>query len=124
MWEYRAALLNVHDGDTMRFLIDVGFDARVEDAIRLKGVFAPELSQPGGDDARNFVINLVQSAKVMTWPYLIRTEPNTTAEPIEKTSFSRYIGTVYFIDNQTTSLNDTIATFLAQHPEWGKGIGG
>jgi endonuclease YncB( thermonuclease family) len=48
MAAYSADLLHVHDGDTMRFRITLGFGIEVEHNIRLLGVNAPELSTPAG----------------------------------------------------------------------------
>ena len=38
MYDYRAAVSHVTDGDTVRFLIDMGMYVRTEQAIRLLNV--------------------------------------------------------------------------------------
>ena len=53
-----ARVIDVHDADTIRLLVDVGFQipmARVW--IRLKGVRAEELAKPGGPEARQVTMN-------------------------------------------------------------------
>ncbi len=47
-----AQVLTVHDGDTIRLLVDVGFSTLCRVWIRLKGVRAPELSEPTGPQAK------------------------------------------------------------------------
>jgi len=125
MWDYRAKLLEVVDGDTLNLLIDTGFSGRVEEAIRLKDVFAPEKNQPGGKEVKGFVAwwlgNSMNSA--LKWPLQVYTRPNTKLEPDEIRTFTRYVGVVQATGALPT-LNEALIMFLAQHPEWGKGIGG
>ena len=42
MYEYKAKLIRVIDGDTIDALIDLGFDVWVKKRIRLYGIDAPE----------------------------------------------------------------------------------
>ena len=42
MYEYKATLLRVIDGDTVDCLIDLGFDILVRERVRLSGIDAPE----------------------------------------------------------------------------------
>lgn len=42
MYEYKAKLVRVIDGDTIDALIDLGFDVWVKKRIRLYGIDAPE----------------------------------------------------------------------------------
>lgn len=123
MWDYRAAILDVHDGDTVTALVDQGLHGRQEEDLRLKDVWAPELHQPGGPETAEFVRGLVASLdKTRRWPVLVNTEPNTNPEPSERRSFVRYIATIHDIATGR-SLNDTIRQFLAGHPEWPGGVG-
>ncbi len=56
---YQATVLSIHDGDTMTLRIDMGRRIYSDDAIRLYRINAPELSQPGGKEARDFLRSLV-----------------------------------------------------------------
>ena len=57
MWDKRAYVTNVHDGDTITVTLDQGFgDLKEGMRLRLYGVFAPELSQEGGNATRDFVL--------------------------------------------------------------------
>lgn len=43
MYEYRAKLLRVIDGDTIDCVIDLGFNVRIKERVRLKGIDTPEI---------------------------------------------------------------------------------
>jgi micrococcal nuclease len=55
-----AVVLDVHDGDTMTLVIDLGFDLTIRMACRIHGINAPELRTQEGKDARAFALTLVQ----------------------------------------------------------------
>jgi hypothetical protein len=122
MFDYRAQLVNVADGDTLTILADQGFSGRQEEAIRLAGVSAPELRDPGGPECAAFTQAWMGQLQLRRWPLYVMTEPNTNPEPVERRSFVRYIGTVYDYADRRRCLNSDLAAFLAQHPEWGSGI--
>lgn len=132
MWEYRARLsdkTHEDDGDTVLMLVDLGMDVRAEQSIRLAGVWAPELHQPHGLEAAAFTrlsfeeVAERHTARGSRWPFVVRTEPNTTVEHGERRSFTRYIGTIFAADTREC-LNNTIMLYLADHPEWSRGTGG
>jgi endonuclease YncB( thermonuclease family) len=52
---YRAEVLDVHDGDTYKLRVDLGFRCAVTIQCRLHGVDCPELNTPEGKEARRFV---------------------------------------------------------------------
>ena len=56
---YTATVLSIHDGDTMTLRIDMGRRIYIEDSIRLYRINAPELSQAGGREARDYLRHLV-----------------------------------------------------------------
>ena len=121
MWSYRARLLKVIDGDTVRVLVDLGFYARHQVDIRLAGVRAPELNDVGGQDTKKFVeLWMSASPLVLNWPLYLETSTTALIEPIEKMTFYRYVGIVRRIGT-SECLNDDIGRFLDLHPEWGIG---
>src|SRR5258706_9501064 len=113
MFDYRARCQSVHDGDTVTMLMDTGFHGRQEEHIRLLGVFAPELSQAGGHETKQFVLDWVNKwfNNLIIWPFYIVTEKNTTTEPQEIQTLARYIGTIWDI-NKKSCLNNEINAFL------------
>ncbi len=55
MFERRATVTKVVDGDTLHIAADLGCDVTVRMTVRLAGVHAPETSTPEGRTARAFV---------------------------------------------------------------------
>jgi endonuclease YncB( thermonuclease family) len=49
---FPATVVAVHDGDTLTVLADLGFDLTRAAHVRLWGINAIELDQPGGPEAR------------------------------------------------------------------------
>lgn len=101
MWEYRAQLVEVIDGDTVRLLADTGFYARHQIDLRLLDVNAPELRDPGGQESSEWVQLWFETrlSYGLNWPLLIRTQTTRVTEPTEKQTFTRYIGDIYDITN-------------------------
>lgn len=93
-------VLEVHDGDTYRFLLDTGFDGCCKPWLRLKGWSAPELKQPGGDFARATAASLLQVHRPTLWVETFRI-PISTVDKLnhkygeDKRSFARYVADVY-----------------------------
>lgn len=86
MYEYRATVLRVVDGDTLHVDIDLGVDTHVRQTIRLFGLNAPEMSTPEGEAAKAYV-----EGWIATWgPSLLLV---TSKDKREK--YGRYLGTVY-----------------------------
>ena len=56
---YQCVVRSIHDGDTMTLRFDLGRRIYSEDSIRLYRINAPELSQAGGKEARDYLRNLV-----------------------------------------------------------------
>ena len=56
LYTYLAKVLKVIDGDTIDARIDVGFEIRLDDRLRLKGINAPELSAPAGRRTKEFLV--------------------------------------------------------------------
>jgi micrococcal nuclease len=52
MYQYRASVIRVVDGDTLWLDVDLGFDVKRRDSFRLYGINAPELSTPEGVAAK------------------------------------------------------------------------
>lgn len=66
---YDAKVLSVHDGDTGTFQIDLGLRVSVTTPVRLNGINAPELSEPGGKPSRDHLIWLTRSGQVVLKTY-------------------------------------------------------
>lgn len=100
MYEYRAILQRVVDGDTIDMTIDLGFKMTTEQRIRLKGIDAPETWRTPKDSdeyqagmaARQFVEDrLRQNGNEFT----IRTDKLIGV-------YGRYIGEILLDDSDKT----------------------
>jgi hypothetical protein len=111
----------VHDGDTVRLELDLGFNQRGIYALRLRDVFAPELKQPGGIASRSFVEGWLHRYDSGAWPFIVETFRTKTGRDL--TTLERYVALVFSAASPLDELNEAVQLFLRQHPEWGGGIG-
>ena len=82
---YQATVLSIHDGDTMTLRIDMGRRIFIEDSIRLYRINAPELSQAGGKEARDYLRHLVPIGSIVR----VQTQKNV------EDKYGRWLGDVY-----------------------------
>lgn len=65
MYEYRAQILSVTDGDTVRLDVDLGFSLRQKMTLRLYGINTPELhgvaDAAPGKAARDYLTSLLSN---------------------------------------------------------------
>lgn len=66
---YRADVLDVHDGDTYRARVDLGFHCAVTIQVRLHGVDTPELGALPGGEARLFVVRTIAAQPIVVRSY-------------------------------------------------------
>jgi hypothetical protein len=63
---YRVAeVLAVHDGDTYRLRLDLGFGAQMVVTVRLHRWNAPELATPDGPKARDAALGFLKTAQAI-----------------------------------------------------------
>lgn len=101
-WTYKAQLLEITDGDTVKLTIDNGFFNREVHAIRLRGVNTPEIftkdaeEKARGQVAKEIVqdwfneANVCRELEMTDWPLILVTQK-------DKQTFNRYIGDVYCV---------------------------
>lgn len=78
MYEYKAKVVNVVDGDTVDAVIDLGFKVAVTQRLRLDRIDTPERGQDGYTEAKVFVADMVlnkectlKTYKVSKWGYYL-----------------------------------------------------
>lgn len=89
-----ARVMDVHDGDTVKLAVSVGFEIWVQPWIRLVDVRAPELDEPDGARARNDVMDWLAEYAPDSW---VKVTTYRTSQPLEirlRQSFTRYLGVV------------------------------
>lgn len=62
MYEYRATIIKVVDGDTVHADVDLGFDTHMLMTIRLAGIDAPEMGTPLGPPAKAHLAQLIDAS--------------------------------------------------------------
>lgn len=66
-YEYRAAVVRVIDGDTLKLDIDLGFSMWLRNiSVRILGINTRELSDPGGQAAAAHLAGLLPAGAVVT----------------------------------------------------------
>ena len=65
MYQYKATVENVVDGDTIDVSIDIGFKINTKQRLRLARIDTPERSQANYQTAKDFVRDAVLNKSVM-----------------------------------------------------------
>ena len=88
MYKYRAKYIENYDGDTIKFMVDLGFGVFKKITVRLARVDTPEIRphEDGALEAKNFVNEVLTDAKFIT----IETFKDS------KGKYGRYIAEVYY----------------------------
>ena len=94
MYEYKAVVEKVIDGDTIDVMIDLGFYVFKTERVRLARINCPELSTPEGQTSKQFVIDYLSQKNV-----IIKTQKNIYDK------YGRWIADV-FVANEC--LNDVL----------------
>ncbi|MFE6222962.1 thermonuclease family protein [Streptomyces sp. NPDC057854] len=100
MYEYRARVLRVIDGDALALAVDLGCDVTINMTVRLWGVNCPERGTAGAIEAMTFTAHWVTSAADQN--FTLRTVKD------KKEKFGRYLGVLYRAQAET-SLNTALA---------------
>ncbi|HET7110212.1 MAG TPA: thermonuclease family protein [Gemmatimonadales bacterium] len=84
MYQYRADVIRIVDGDTLHLDVDLGFDIRRADTFRLYGINAPELSTAEGLAAKDWLTDQLAGGIDM-----VTTHKDT------REKYGRYLGTLW-----------------------------
>lgn len=103
LWHFRASVLRIIDGDTVVLLADTGFHGRHEVHVRIADLNAPELHEPGGQEARLKLTTALGWLSV-GWPLRVATRRRETAMT-EVTSFERYVADIYVLSSAGDLVN-------------------
>lgn len=97
MYEYRAHVVNVVDGDTLHLDVDLGCDTHILMTVRLYEVNAPEHGTPEGDAATEYVRNWIHNHGGLDGLVML----DTVKDHREK--YGRYLGVVRGWNEDTPS---------------------
>ncbi|MFH0984383.1 MAG: DUF1016 N-terminal domain-containing protein [Candidatus Omnitrophota bacterium] len=59
LYTYRASIIEVLDGDTVKAVVDLGFGVRSVQTLRLRGIDAPEMVSKEGKEAKVFLEQMI-----------------------------------------------------------------
>jgi endonuclease YncB( thermonuclease family) len=97
------AVLEVHDGDTFRLLLDTGFEQAAFPWLRLKGYSCPELSDAGGPGARDATAQMLRDFAGTLWVVTHKLPPTLVAKRAgafgdTRKALTRYVADVWLDD--------------------------
>ena len=88
LYEYRAFIASVYDGDSLRADVDLGFGVVIKKMpLRLSGIDAPEVK--GEDRPLGLASRDALSGRILGREVIIRTEKDRTGK------FGRYLATIW-----------------------------
>ena len=87
MYEYKAKVINVVDGDTVDCVIDVGFYMTATIRIRLAGIDTPEQNSELGRVAKTYL-----ESRILGKEILLKTS--------KADSFGRWLGVIFLDDGE------------------------
>lgn len=99
MYEYRAKIIGVYDGDSVTALVDLGFKINFTIKIRLKGINTPEIrgkERSEGLIAKARVVDLILNKDV-----ILKTHKDRTGK------YGRYLGEI-FLKEGDISINQIL----------------
>jgi micrococcal nuclease len=101
VYEYKAIVLKVHDGDTIKVNADLGFNVSLVLNIRLRGINAPELrgtDLESGLASKDWLKDQLPVGKDV----IIKTHLD------KKEKYGRYLADIYIDEFKNESLNDAL----------------
>lgn len=100
MYEYRAHVLRVVDGDTVRLAVDLGCDVVINMTVRLCGLNCPEMNTPEGVAAKDFTLAWLTEATTFDRAVVLRTVKD------RREKYGRYLGEI--LSDEGSSLNTAL----------------
>ena len=89
MYDYKAKLVKVVDGDTIDVTIDLGFDVSVKKRVRFEGINAPESRTR---DLKEKALGLAAKERVKA---ILAENPCFTLESAELGKYGRVLGKIH-----------------------------
>jgi endonuclease YncB( thermonuclease family) len=86
------AIIDVHDGDTIKALVETGFDVLSRVTFRLAGINTAEVKKKQSEERVKLGLNARDYVKEITSKYKSR----VVSERFESGGFGRYLGVVFY----------------------------
>lgn len=119
MYEYKAKVVNVVDGDTVDCLIDLGFNISHTVRVRLLDVDTPEMKIAEQKEKAMEVKSIVES-ELLNKEITIRTRKETIDLTKSKDCYGRYLA--YIILEDGSCYNDSLLErkLVKENSKWNK----
>ena len=104
LYAYKATVLDVYDGDTIRLKIDLGFGIVLEnESVRLFGINTPELR---GEEREDGLVSRDRLREL-----ILGKEVTLITIKDSKGKYGRYLGTIYLeVDDELIDINQQLIT--------------
>jgi Kyanoviridae endonuclease len=89
MYQYRAKVVRVVDGDTLHLDVELGFDVTRRDSFRLYGINAPERGTPEGTQATQWLVEHLKGHETIV----------VTTHKDDREKYGRYLATLWIGGN-------------------------
>lgn len=100
MYEYKAKVLAIHDGDTITVSVDLGFRINTEIKVRFYGINTPEIIGPTKDAglrSKQRVVDLISGKDI-----IIKTHKD------KQEKYGRWLADIYVNEQDTKSVNQIL----------------
>lgn len=107
LYNYRATVVSVYDGDTITVDVDLGFRLKSERMkLRLYGIDTPEMR--GAEKAQGTVVRDWLREQILNKQIVMKTYRDSTGK------YGRYLATIYIEDETTGELRNLNDELLQQ----------
>lgn len=96
MYEYKAEVIRVIDGDTVHLMVDLGMDVKIACKCRLYGINAPEMNTQEGKAAKNYAEVLLSEQR----EWIVKTFKD------RREKYGRYLVLICDPEEHQPSIND------------------
>jgi micrococcal nuclease len=100
LYTYRAWIVNVLDGDTVKAVIDLGFGVRSVQVLRLRGIDAPELVSQEGKEAKQALEAMLQRADSSKPIADSKTGVPVLIKTVKSDKYDRYLADIFIADKK------------------------
>jgi len=104
MYEYKAKIIDVYDGDTFTFFVDLGFEVWVKSKLRLYQVDTPEMRGP--EKVEGKIVRDYVREKIL--------DKTVTIKVHKKGKYGRYVAQVFYLDEDTNLEFDLSEDLIAK----------
>lgn len=100
MYEYKAKIIDVYDGDTVTASVELGFFVNVELKLRLFGINTPELR--GSEKESGLLSKKRLEELILNKEVVIKTQKD------KQEKYGRWLAEIFISDNKNTSVNQML----------------